>query len=192
MNRDLIEKGKTAGKWAESYVIFGGLGAVLYPLVFWYTVYAAIEERDDFIFCKYTTMAEEPNEEHDNNLRFAMFWNCVMMVIYLALHYTLFSRPDDVALFKKIGYVFPVVCCLEIIFAVINVILAGISICLGEMYGTAALVSSLAIIAINLFTIVGSTVYFCVKTRIISSQVAPRGGQGRPAQADVTNSDVSQ
>ena len=166
MNRDTIEKGRTGGKWAESYALFGGLGAIVYPPVFWYTAYASVDERDDFIYCKYTKKAEEPEESHDDYLRFAMFWNSVMMVVYLALHYTLFARPESYSMFKRIGYVFSIVCCLEIAFAAVNVILAGISICIGEMWGVAAIVSSLAIISVNLFTIVGATVYFCVKTRV--------------------------
>ena len=103
-----------------------------------------------------------------------MFWNCVMMAIYLALHFTLFSRPASYRWFKRIGYIFAVVCSLELGFASVNLILAGISICNGEMWGAAAIVSSLAIIAINLFTIVTSTLYFCVKTRVPTAQVAHR------------------
>ena len=104
------------------------------------------------------------------------------MVIFLALHYTLFARPDSYSTFKTVGYIFAVVCALEIAFASVNLILAGISICNGEMWGGAAIFSSLAIIAVNLFTIIGSTVYFCVKTRLPNTQVAPRAE--RPAAVD--------
>ena len=187
MNRDLIEKGRTGGKWAESYALFGGLGAILYPFVFWYVAYAAVDERDDYHYCKFTKIAAEPDVDHDDNLRFAMFWNSIMIVIYLGLHYTLFARPESYNRFKQIGYIFAVVCCLEIVFAAFNLIAAGISICNSETWGGAAIISSLAIIAINLFTVVGSSVYFCIKTRTPNTQVAPR----RPSQADVTGSDVS-
>ena len=187
MNRDIIEKGKTGGKWAESYALFGGVGAIIYPPVFWYVAYAAVDERDDYLYCKYTKKAEEPDVDHDDNLRFAMFWNCFMMAIYLALHFTLFARPESYQWFKRMGYLFAVVCSLELAFASLNLIFAGISICNGEMWGGAAIFSSLAIIAVNLFTIVASTLYFCVKTRVPNTQVAPRAA----AQADVTGSDVS-
>ena len=182
MNLDSIEKGKTGGKWAESYALFGGIGAIIFPPVFWYVAYAAVDERDDYLYCKYTKKEEEPDEDHDDYLRFAMFWNCILMVIFLALHYTLFARPDSYSRFKTVGYIFAVVCALEIAFASVNLILAGISICNGEMWGGAAIFSSLAIIAVNLFTIIGSTVYFCVKTRLPNTQVAPRAE--RPAAVD--------
>ena len=181
MNRDLIEKGKTGGKWAESYALFGGLGAIIYPPVFWYVAYAAIDERDDYLYCKYTKKEEEPDKDHDDYLRFAMFWNCIMMVIFLALHFTLFARPDSYNTFKTVGYVFAIVCALELGFASLNLIFAGVSICNGEMWGGAAIFSSLAIIAVNLWTIIGSTVYFCVKTRTPASQVAP--GRAAPAES---------
>ena len=186
MNRDSIEKGKTGGKWAESYALFGGIGAIIYPPVFWYVAYAAVDERDDYLYCKYTKKEEEPLEDHDDYLRFAMFWNCVLMVIFLALHYTLFSRPDSYSTFKTVGYIFAVVCALEVAFASLNLILAGISICNGEMWGGAAIFSSLAIIGVNLFTIIGATVYFCVKTRLPNTQVAPRAES--PAQARMDES----
>ena len=188
MNRDLIEKGKTGGKWAESYALFGGVGAIIYPPVFWYVAYAAVDERDDYLYCKYTKKEEEPDVEHDDYLRFAMFWNCVMMAIYLALHFTIYARPESYRQFKRIGYLFAIVISLELGFASLNLILAGISICNGEMWGGAAIFSSLAIIVVNLFTIVASSLYFCVKTRVPASQVAPRAA----SSADVTGSDVSQ
>ena len=53
MNRDLIEPGKTGGKFAEALALWGGAGALLYPLVFWYVGYIAILERDDFYTCKF-------------------------------------------------------------------------------------------------------------------------------------------
>ena len=111
-----------------------------------------------------------------------------MMAIYLGLHYTLFARPDSYSTFKTIGYVFAVVCGLEIAFASINLILAGISICNGEMWGGAAIFSSLAIVFVNFFTIAGASVYFCVKTRLPTTQVAPRA----PSRADDTGNDSVQ
>ena len=106
------------------------------------------------------------------------------MVIFLALHYTLFSRPESYARFKTVGYIFAVVCALEVAFASLNLILAGISICNGEMWGGAAIFSSLAIIGVNLFTIIGASVYFCVKTRLPNTQVAPRAESPDRARMD--------
>ena len=128
----------------------------------------AIDERDDFLSCRFTEVKihEEKGESWDDYLRFAMFWNSVMMVVYLAMHYTLFSRPESVKTFKRCGIAFAVVLSLEVIFASINLILAGISICNGEGWGVAAIVSSLGIIVINLFTIITSSLYFCIKTRL--------------------------
>lgn len=100
-----------------------------------------------------------------------MFWNAIMMVIYLAMHYTLFARPESYRTFKNVCYAFAVILSLELAFAAFNLILAGISICNGEGWGVAAMVSSLAIIVVNLFTIVTASLYFCVKTRVAPAQV---------------------
>ena len=173
MNRDLIEKGRTGGKFSESFALFGGVGAIVYPIVFWWMGWMAIDERDDTLTCRFTKAAEHDlkGEDYDDYLRFAMFWNMAMMVVYLCLHYVIFARPESHTDFKKYGIVFAVVISLELIFAAVNLILAGISICNGEGWGVAAIGSSLCIIVINLFTIVTSSLYFCVKTRVVTAQV---------------------
>ena len=168
MNRDLIEPGKTGGKFAEALALWGGAGALLYPLVFWYVGYVAIIERDDFYTCKFKEIAEHKikNEEYTDEIRSAMAYNCVMMAIYLALHYTVFARPDSYRTFKIVGYIYAVVLALECIGGVINFVLVGISICNDESYATAALLSSIAIILINLVTLCGAVGYFGAKTRV--------------------------
>ena len=52
MNRDEITPGKTLGKFSESFAIFGGVGAVLYPPAFFYVGYTTIIHRDDYLYCK--------------------------------------------------------------------------------------------------------------------------------------------
>ena len=174
MNRDLIEPGKTGGKFAEALALMGGVGALLYPLIFWYVGYVAILERDDFYYCKFKEIAEAKirNEDYEDHIRSAMFYNCVMMAIFLGLHYTVFARPDSYRTFKIVGYVFAVVLAIECIVGVVNFILVGISICNDEAYATAALISSIAIVLVNLFTLIGGCLYFTAKTRIRTAQVA--------------------
>ena len=181
MNRDLIEPGKTGGKFAEALALFGGVGALLYPLIFWYVGYISIIERDDFYTCKFKEAAEHKlkNEDYTDHIRSAMFYNCVMMAIYLGLHYTVFSRPDSYRTFKIVGYVFAVVLGIECIGGVINFILVGISICNTESYATAALISSIAIILINLVTLLGAIAYFGNRTRIRTTQVASSAADDR-------------
>ena len=168
MNRDLIEPGKTGGKFAEALALFGGVGALLYPLVFWYVGYVSIIERDDFYTCKFKEIADHKvkNENYTDEIRSVIFYNCVMMAIYLGLHYTVFARPDSYRHFKIVGYIFAVVLAIECIVGVVNFVLVGISICNNESYATAALLSSIAIILINLVTLLGAIAYFGSKTRV--------------------------
>ena len=133
MNRDIIEKGRTQGKWAESYALFGGVGAIIYPIMFWWLGWMIIDERDDHLTCIHyeTKINESKGESSDDYLRQAMFFNAVMIVVYLAMHFTLFSRPEEYNTFKSLGIAFAVVLSLEVIFAAILLILSGISICNG-------------------------------------------------------------
>ena len=168
MNRDLIEPGKTGGKFAEALALWGGAGALLYPLVFWYVGYVAIIERDDFYTCKFREVAEHKikNEDYSDEVRSVMAYNCTMMAIFLGLHYTVFARPDSYRTFKIVGYIFAVVLGIECIVGVAGFVLVGISICNDEKYATAAILSSLAIILINLVTLCGAIGYFGAKTRV--------------------------
>jgi len=51
MNRDQIEPGRNKGKFAEAFMLTGGIGAVLYPIVFYFVSYTMIAKRDEFIEC---------------------------------------------------------------------------------------------------------------------------------------------
>ena len=181
MNRDLIEPGKTGGKFAEALALWGGAGALLYPLVFWYVGYVAIIERDDFYTCKFREEAEHKikNEDYSDEVRSVMAYNCTMMAIFLGLHYTVFARPDSYRTFKIVGYIFAVVLGIECIVGVAGFVLVGISICNDEKYATAAILSSLAIILINLVTLCGAVGYFGAKTRVRTAQVASGAAEDR-------------
>ena len=181
MNRDLIEPGKTGGKFAEALALWGGAGALVYPLVFWYVGYVAIIERDDFYTCKFREVAEHKikNEDYSDEVRSVMAYNCTMMAIFLGLHYTVFARPDSYRTFKIVGYIFAVVLGIECIVGVAGFVLVGISICNDEKYATAAIISSLAIILINLVTLCGAIGYFGAKTRVRTAQVASGAAEDR-------------
>lgn len=181
MNRDLIEPGKTGGKFAEALALWGGAGALVYPLVFWYVGYVAIIERDDFYTCKFREEAEHKikNEDYSDEVRSVMAYNCTMMAIFLGLHYTVFARPDSYRTFKIVGYIFAVVLGIECIVGVAGFVLVGISICNDEKYATAAILSSLAIILINLVTLCGAVGYFGAKTRVRTAQVASGAAEDR-------------
>ena len=58
MNRDTIESGKTGGKFAEAFLLTGGIGACLYPLVFYYVSYTMVDKRDEFLTCLIKENAE--------------------------------------------------------------------------------------------------------------------------------------
>jgi len=96
MNRDDIVAGKTGGKWAECYALFGGVGAMVYPLVFYYVGFVSLDSRDEYLLCVGTTkkLMEAKDEDYSEWVRFTMLWNCNMMSVYLVLHYLLFSRPE--------------------------------------------------------------------------------------------------
>ncbi len=74
MNRDSIEPGKNLGKWSESLALMGGVGAMLYPLIFYYVGWTAINGRDDFLICTITTSAikDAAEEEFSNYVRSAL------------------------------------------------------------------------------------------------------------------------
>lgn len=89
-----------------------------------------------------------------------------MICVFLALHFTLYSRPESYALFKAVGIAFAVIVCIEIAVSLILFIVIGVSICNGEAYGVAAVLSSLAILIINGLTLVLGILYFLSKTRV--------------------------
>jgi hypothetical protein len=95
MNRDTIEPGKNLGKWAESLALMGGVGAMIYPLFFWYVGWVAINGRDDFLLCTIKTAAikDAAKEDFNDYVRASIQWNCIMMCIYLAFHFSVFVRP---------------------------------------------------------------------------------------------------
>ena len=95
MNRDIIEPGKTKGKFAEAFALAGGVGAVLYPLIFYYVSYVLITYRDDYLYCTLTTAAEKKakGEDYNEQVRRAIFFNLFMILVYLALHFTIYARP---------------------------------------------------------------------------------------------------
>lgn len=101
-----------------------------------------------------------------------MTWNCVMIVIYMICHFILFSRPEDIKTFYTFGKVFPIMLIAEIIFALINFILIGTSICNDGGHGGAAIVSSIAILIINGVTLGVGIFYYLAKTKSPESQVA--------------------
>ena len=152
----------------------GGFGAILYPLVFYYVGYMAILDRDDFLTCKVIKKLEyeAKDESYSDNVRFTMTWNCVMMVVFLICHFSLFSRPDSIDTYQKLGVAFPIMLIAEIIFALINFILIGTSICNDGGHAGAAIVSSLAILIINGAILVGGILYFLGKSKSPDAQVA--------------------
>lgn len=174
MNREYIEPGRTKQKLAETFALVGGFGAILYPLVFYYVGYTAILDRDDFLFCK---VKEErafklKNESFSDNVRFTMTWNCFMITAFLVCHFMLFARPESIRTFHNFGLAFPIMLILEIVFALINFILIGTSICNDGGHGVSAILSSLAIIIINGVTLALGILYFLAKTKAPVNQVA--------------------
>lgn len=184
MNRDLIEQGKTWAKWAESLALVGGVGAIIYPLFFYYVGWTAIDGRDDFLVCSITEAArlDAKNEEFSDYVRACIQWNCIMMVVYLVLHFNLFARPEDIRSFRRLGVAYSVVLAIEIVGAVATMIATGISICNDGSFASAAILTSVAIIVVNLFTLIGTSVFFQWKTHVSTARVAVQSqSQDRPA-----------
>ena len=169
MNRDNIEAGKTWGKWAESYALFGGVGAMIYPLVFYYLGWVAIDGRDDYLICRLTEKEKAKlagEGEPTDWVRAVMFWNALMMCVYLCMHYVLYSRPDRQKTFERVGAFFAPVLILEIIFALVNFGLLGASICEDEDFMTAGILSTVVLIVVNLATLIAASIFFLSKTRV--------------------------
>ncbi len=95
-----------------------------------------------------------------------------MMCIYMLCHFGVFARTDSYNTFKRLGIVYTVVLFLEIFGAVATAGFASDSICKDESLGTAAIMTSAAIIVINLFTLIASSIYFQTKTFVSQSRVA--------------------
>ena len=155
-------------------MLTGGIGALLYPLVFYYVSYVLINERDEFVVCVYQEEQEAAakGEETTDGIRTAILWNLFMICLFLALHFALYQRPDEYSTFKTLGPIFVVVCTLEIAAALVIFIVVGVSICNSKSYGVVAILSSLAIIIINALTVVLGTMYFLSKTRTSQARVA--------------------
>ena len=121
MNRDLITPGRTFEKWTESLALWGGVGAILYPPVFYYISSQIIDGKEEYYTCTLTKTleAEDKGETVTDNVRGAIGINCVLMVIYLGLHFLIFSRPKSTARYHRSGVAFGVVLILEIIVALV-------------------------------------------------------------------------
>ena len=170
-------------------MLTGGIGALLYPLVFYYVSYVLIDKRDEFIICTYKEDMEAAakGEETTDGIRTAILWNLFMICLFLALHFALYQRPDEYATFKTVGVIFVVVCALEIAAALIIFIVVGVSICNGEAYGIAAILSSLAIVIVNALTLVLGTIYFLSKTRTSQARVAVAAAPSRSDDSQSQN-----
>ena len=162
-------------------MLTGGIGAILYPLVFYYVSYVLIDKRDEFLVCTYKEDLEAAakGEETTDGIRTAILWNLFMICLFLALHFWLFQRPDEYETFKKLGVIFVIVCAIEIAAALVIFIVVGVSICNSEAYGIAAVLSSLAIVIINALTLVLGTIYFLSKTRTSQARVAVAAAPSR-------------
>ena len=169
-------------------MLTGGIGALLYPLVFYYVSYVLIDKRDEFLICTYKEDLEAAakGEETTDGIRTAILWNLFMICLFLALHFVLYQRPEEYATFKAVGVIFVVACALEIAGALIIFIVVGVSICNSEAYGVAAILSSLAILIINALTLVLGTIYFLSKTRTSQARVAVAAA--RPSRSDDSQS----
>ncbi len=117
------------------------------------------------------------DKEYNDNVRNAMLLNGVMMALFLLLHFYLFSRPAKVNTFKTLGVFFTIVLVLGLITSVMSIAMVGNSICNDGEVAAAVYVSSFAILAINLITLVGAIIYFFVKTAIKESKVAVGEGE---------------
>ena len=173
MNRDSIDAGKTKGKFAEAFLLTGGIGAIVYPLVFYWVSFTVIDSRFEYLSCiaEAEMKATLEGEETTDAVRDAVNYNLFMICLYLALHFALYMRPESYDTFKMLGIVFAVVVCLEIVVALILFIVIGVSVCNTEQYGIAAILSSLAILVINGLTLVLGILYFLSKTRVSAGRV---------------------
>ena len=92
MNHDKIEEGPTKGKFAEAFLLTGGIGAILYPLVFYYISWTMVDKRDEFLKCIAAAelKAATDGEETTDGVRTAIFYNLLMIMLYLGLHFSLY------------------------------------------------------------------------------------------------------
>lgn len=167
MNREVIEPGRSLTKLAETFAIFGGAGALVYPLVFYYAAWVTIDSRDDFLYCQVKTQREKQANDEDYNdyVRECIQWNFFLMCLYLIFHFLIYQRPLEDKTFRGLGAAFGIICCLEIVIAVIVLIFLAGSICKDESNGSVAVIQGFAIIIVNAFVIVASTVFFLLRTR---------------------------
>ena len=174
MNRDVIPKGPTRVKWSESLALFGGMGAFIFPPIFYYNAYKSILEKPEYLQCRLIQIAEKEaaGEDYSDNVRNAVTLNGVFMAAYLLCHFYLFSRPESSHTFKNLGIAFSVIQVLGLIFSVVALIWIGNSICNDTKVATAAYISSFAIIAVNMATMVGAIIFYCVKTANKEPKVA--------------------
>ena len=173
MNRDIIEQGRSKKKMAETFALVGGIGAIIYPLIVYYVGSTAIFDRQDFLECRVKEELEHKAKKEDfsDNVRFTMSWNCFMIVVFLIFHFVLFTRPDSMKMMENMGMAFPIMLIAEIVFALINFILIGTSICNDGSHGTSAILSSLAILIINGVILTLGILYYLAKTKVPVNQV---------------------
>ena len=76
--------------------------------------------------------------------------NGIVIVLYLMLHFALFSRPESQSWYALLGILFPIACNVGIIVAIISLIIAGGSICNEGRVATSVFVSSIVIILNNI------------------------------------------
>ena len=189
MNRDQIPKGRTQIKFTECLSLFGGAGAIIYPPIFYYNGYMSVVQKDDFLFCEYSTIGtkETAGEDYSDNVRNAMLLNGIMMALYLLLHFYLFSRPETSNAFKTLGVFYTIVLVLGLITSVISIVMVGNSICNDGKVATSVYVSSFAIIVVNLVTLVGALIFFFCKTANKDAKVAVADGSERSSLVEDAN-----
>ena len=196
MNRERIEAGRNWQKYGECFVIGGGLGAIIYPLVYYFVAGVTVLSRDAFLKCVIESELAAQNagkEKPTNSIRSAMFMGQVVMAAYLTVYFFLFAGVNMSRSYSTLSVVFSIILVAGVIVPIVMYSLIGISECNTETYGTAAAVSATAILIVSIGVSVVSLMLFCSKTRTNNSQVAIDNTEKRQLvnQSDQTQSDAN-
>ena len=169
--------------------MFGGVGAIIYPPIFYYNAYMSVVQKDDFLFCEFSSRdtKERADEDYSDNVRNAMLLNGVMMALYLLLHFYLFQRPETANAYKTLGIFYTIVLVLGLITSFISIVMVGNSICNEGKVATSVYVSSFAIMFVNLVTLVGALIFFFCKTANRDAKVAVADTSERSSLVDDGN-----
>ena len=151
-------------------MIGGGVGALIYPIVFYVVTGVSILQRDSFLLC--LVLEDERlkkqsgyTEPLSNNVRTVMFSSLLLMASYITIYFFLFAGVNTSRNYPLLVILFTLLNVVGVIAPLVGLFLLGETSCSSEGVGVATVISSLLIVVISVVTLVVSFIVLTRSTR---------------------------